>query len=152
MMYNSLQPHEPQHARPPCASPTPGIHPNPYPLGLWCHSIISSFVVPFSSCPQSFPASGSFPISQLFASGGQSTGASASASVLPGLISFRIDWFDLLAVKGLSRVFSVLLESTWIIRTQRKINFQEYPVVFCWGESLQPMGDGQSIISPEFDF
>ena len=69
-----------------------------------------------------------------------------------GLISFRIDRLDLLAVKGLSRVFSVLLESTWIIRMQRKINFQEDPVVFCWGESLQPMGDGQSIINPESDF
>ena len=65
-MYNSLQPHEPQHARPPCASPTPGIHPNPYPLGLWCHSIISSFVVPFSSCPQSFATLGSFSVSRLF--------------------------------------------------------------------------------------
>ena len=65
---NSLQPHEPQHTRPPCPSPTPGVHPNPCPLSWWCHPPISSFVVPFSSCPQSLPASGSFPMSQLFTS------------------------------------------------------------------------------------
>ena len=77
---NSLQPHEPQHARPPCPSPTPGVHSNSCP-SQWCHPAISSSVVPFSSCPQSLPASGSFPMSQLFAWGGQSTGG--SASVLP---------------------------------------------------------------------
>ena len=71
---DSLRPHELQHARPPCPSPTPGIHPNPCPLSWWCHPVISSSVIPFSSCPQSFPASGSFPMSQLFASGGQSIG------------------------------------------------------------------------------
>ena len=70
-------------ARPPCSSPTPGVYPNPCPLSWWCHPTISSFVVPFSSCPQSFPASGSFPVNQLFASGGQSIGVSASSSVLP---------------------------------------------------------------------
>ena len=75
--------HELQHARPPCLSPTPGVHPNPFPLSQWCHPTGSSSVVPFSTCPQSFPASGSFQISQLFASGGQSIGASASISVLP---------------------------------------------------------------------
>ena len=80
---DSLQPHEPQHARPSCPSPTPGVHPNPCPLSPWCHPTISSSVVPFSSCPQSFPASGSFQVSQLFASGGQSSGVSASTSVLP---------------------------------------------------------------------
>ena len=79
----TLQPHEPQHARPPCPSPTPGVHPNPCPLSQWCHPTISSFVTPFSFCPQSFPASGSFQMSQLFASGSQSTGVSASTSVLP---------------------------------------------------------------------
>ena len=79
---NSLRPHELQHARPPCPSPTPGDYPNPCPLSRWCHPAISSSVVPFS-CPQSFPALGSFPMSQLFAWGGQSTGVSASASVLP---------------------------------------------------------------------
>ena len=80
---NSLRPHDPQHARPPCPSPTPGVYPNPCPSSRWCHPTISSSVVPFSSCPQSFPASGSFPMSQLFASGGQSIGVSASTSVLP---------------------------------------------------------------------
>ena len=80
---DSLRPHESQHARPPCASPTPGVHPNSRPLSRWCHSAISSSVVPFSSCPQSLPASGYFPMSQLFAWGGQSIGVSTSASVLP---------------------------------------------------------------------
>ena len=80
---DSLQPHEPQHARPPCPSPTPRVHPNPCPLSWWCYLTISSSVVPFSSCLQSFPASGSFQMSQLFASGGQSIGVSASTSVLP---------------------------------------------------------------------
>ena len=79
---DSLRPHELQHATPPCPSPTPGVHPNPCPLSQWCHLTISSSVVPFSSCPQSFPASGSFQMSQLFASGGQSIGVSASTSVL----------------------------------------------------------------------
>ena len=79
VMSNSLQPYELQHTRPPCPSPTP----NPCPLSQWCHPAISSSVVPFSSCPQSFPASGSFPMSQLFTWGGQSIGVSASASVLP---------------------------------------------------------------------
>ena len=80
---DSLQPHEPQHARPPCPSPTPGVHPNPCPSCRWCHPTISSSVVPLSSCPQSFPASGSFQMSQLFASGGQRIRVSASTSVLP---------------------------------------------------------------------
>ena len=80
---DSLEPHEPQHARPPYPSPTPRVHPNPCPSSQWCHPTISSSFVPFSSCPQSFPASGSFPMSQLFTSGGQSTGVSASSSVLP---------------------------------------------------------------------
>ena len=83
VMSDTLQPHELQHARPPCPSPTPGVHPNSCPLSQWCHPAISSSVVPFSSCPQSFPASGSFQMSQLFASGGQSTEVSASTSVLP---------------------------------------------------------------------
>ena len=80
---NSLRTHEPQHARPPCPTPTLGGHPNSCPMSQWYHPTILSFVVPFSSRPQSFPASGSFQMSQLFASGGQSIGASASASVLP---------------------------------------------------------------------
>ena len=78
----SLRPHESQHARPPCLSPTPGVHSDSHPSSQWCHPAISSSVVPFSSCPQSLPASESFPMSQLFAWGVQSTGASASASFL----------------------------------------------------------------------
>ena len=80
---NSLRPHESQHARPPCPSPTSGVHPNLCASSQWCHTAISSSVIPFSFCPQSLPASGSFPVSQLFAWGGQSIGVSASASVLP---------------------------------------------------------------------
>ena len=80
-MSDSLPPHGLQHARPPCPSPTPGVHPNPCPLSQWCHPTISSSGIPFSSCPQSFPASGFFPMSQLFASRGQSIGVSASASI-----------------------------------------------------------------------
>ena len=80
---DSLWPHELQHTRPPCPSPTPGVHSDSCPSSLWCHLAISSSVVPFSSCLQSFPASRSFPMSQLFASGGQSIGVSASTSVLP---------------------------------------------------------------------
>ena len=79
---DSLRPHESQHARPPCPSPTPGVHSDSRPLSQWCHPVISSSVVPFSSCPQSLPASQSFPMSQLFAWGGQSTGVSALASFL----------------------------------------------------------------------
>ena len=82
VMSDSLWPHEPQHTRPPCPSPTHGVHPNPCPSSWWHRPTISSSVIPFSSCPQSFPASESFPMSQLFASGGQSFGVSASASVL----------------------------------------------------------------------
>ena len=83
VVFYSLRPHESQHARPPCLSPTPGVHPNPRPLSQWCHPAISSSVIPFSFCPQSFPASRSFQMSQLFASGGQSIGVSASTSVPP---------------------------------------------------------------------
>ena len=85
-------PHGPQHARPPSTSPTPGVYSNSCPLSWWCHPTISYSVVPFFSCPQSFPASGSFPVSQLFTSGGQSIGASASASVFPMNTQ---DWFSL---------------------------------------------------------
>ena len=107
---DSLRPHEPQHARPPRPSPAPRVHPNPCSLSWWHHPTISSFVVPFSSCPQSFPATGSFPMSQLFAWGGQSIGASASTSVLPMNTQ---DWSPLgwvgwisLQSNGLSGVFS----------------------------------------------
>ena len=110
VMSNTLQPHESKHTRPPCPSPTPRVYSNSCPSSQWCHPTISSSLTPFSSCPQSFPASGSFPVSQLFASGGQSIGDSASASVLP--VNTQ-DWFPLgwtscisLQSKGLSRVFS----------------------------------------------
>ena len=100
-------PHEPQHARPPCPSPTPGVHPNPCLLSPWCHPTMSSSIVPFSSCPQCFPASESFPMSQLFTSGGQNIGVSASTSVLMN----TQDWFLLgwtgwisLQSKGLSNL------------------------------------------------
>ena len=83
-----LWPHGPQHARPACPSPTPGVYPNLCPLSLWCHQIISSSVIPFSSCLQSFLASGSFQMSQLFTSGGQSIGVSASTSVLPVIYTY----------------------------------------------------------------
>ena len=89
---DSLPPHELQHSRPPCLSPTPRVYSNPCPLSWWCHPTISSSVFCFSSCPQSFPASGSFQMSQLFTSGGQSIGVSASASVLPMNTQ---DWFPL---------------------------------------------------------
>ena len=100
---NSLRPHELQHTRPPCPSPTPGAYPNSCPLSRRCHPAISSSVIPFSSCPQSFPASGSFQMSQLFASGGQSWSFSFNISLSnehPVLISLRMDWLDLLAVQG----------------------------------------------------
>ena len=98
---DSLQPHEPQHARPPCPSPTRRVYPNSCPLSRWCHPTISSSVIAFSSCLQSFPTSGSFLISQFFASGGQSIGASSLASSqYSGRISIRVDWFAILAVRG----------------------------------------------------
>ena len=83
VVFDSLQPHKSEHARTPCPSPTPGVHPSSHPSSRWCHPAISSSVVPFSSCPQSLPASESFPMSQLFAWAGQSIGVSALASVLP---------------------------------------------------------------------
>ena len=109
VMSDSLRPHESQYARPPCPSPTPGVYSNPCPLSRRCHPTISSSVVPFSSCPQTFPASWSFQMSQLFASGGQSIGVSASTSLLPKNTQDRSSgwtgWISLQS-KGLSRVFS----------------------------------------------
>ena len=110
VLSDSLWPHESQQTRPPCPSPTPRVHPNPCPSSWWCHPTITSSVVPFSSCPQSFPASGSFPMSQLFPSGSQSMGFSASTSVFPMNTQ---DWSPLgwtgcitLQSEGLSRIFS----------------------------------------------
>ena len=109
VMSDSLRPHESQHTRPPCPSPTPGVHSNSHPSSQWCHLAISSSVIPFSSCPQSLPASEPFPMSQLFTWGCQSTGVSALAAFLPkksqGWSSEWTGWISLQS-KGLSRVFS----------------------------------------------
>ena len=105
---DSLRPHEPQHTRPPCPSPTPGVLPNPCPLSRWCHPTISSSIVPFSFCPQSFPASGSFQMNQVLASGSQSIGVSASTSVLP------MDTQDCLTLSDLSDSSeNPLVDGTW---------------------------------------
>ena len=143
---NSLQPHELQHAMPPCPSPSSRVHSNPCPLSQWCHPAISSSVFPFSSYPQSFPASGSFPMSQLFASGGQSIGVSASTSVLPMNTQ---DWSPLgwtgwipLQSKGLSRVFS----NTTVQKHQlfsAQLSLQSNSHIHTWPlEKPQPWPDG----------
>ena len=110
VLSDSLRPHALQHSRPPYPSPTPGIHPNSCPSSRWCHSAISSFVIPFSSRPQFLPASESFPVSQLFAWGCQSTGVSALASLLPKDTQdwSPLEWTGWISVQsmGLSRVFS----------------------------------------------
>ena len=110
VMSDPLIPHELQHARPPCPSPTPGVYSNSCPLSPWCHPTISSSIVLFSSCLQSFPEPGSFPMTQFFASGGQIIGVSASASIPPMNIQgwFPLGWTGLTSLfsKGLSRVFS----------------------------------------------
>ena len=107
---DSLQPNESQHARPPCPSPTPRVHPNSCALSRWCHPAISPSVIPFSSCPQSLPASESFPMSQLFAWSGQSIGVSALSSFLPKNTQYwsPLEWTSWISLKykGLSRVFS----------------------------------------------
>ena len=127
VMSYSLWPHEPQHARPPCPSPTPGVHSNPCPSSQWCHPTISSSVIPFSSCPQSFPASGSFQMSQLFASSAQKYWSFSfnisPSNEHPEPISFRMDWLDLLAVQGTfksllqhhSSKASILLHSAFFV-------------------------------------
>ena len=106
----TLQPHELQHTRPACPSPSPGVHSNSRPSSWWCHPTITSSVVPFSSCPQSLPAPGSFPVSQLFAWGDQSTGVSALASFLPKNTQDQspLEWTGWISLqsKGLSRIFS----------------------------------------------
>ena len=106
-MSNSLRPHESQHTRSPCPSPAPRVYSNSCPSSRWCHPAISSSVFPFSSCPQSLRASGSFPVSQLFACGGQILEFQLqhqSSNEHPGLISFRMDWLDLLAVQGTLKI------------------------------------------------
>ena len=127
VMSSSLWPHELQHARLPCPSPTPRVYPNSCPSSWWCHPAISSSVVPFSSCPQSLPASGSFPMSQLSAWGRQSIGVSALASVLPMNTQ---DWSPLewtgwisLQSKGLSRDFSNTTVQKYQLKKKKSINF-----------------------------
>ena len=128
VMSDSLRPHEPQNARLPCPSPIPGVHPNPCPLSRWCHPAVLPSVIPFSSCPQSFPASGSFQMSQFFTSGGQSIGVSASASVLPMNTQDwpHLGWTGWIALqsKGLSRVFSNT--------TVESINSSVLSIAFLW--------------------
>ena len=120
VMSNSFWPHGLQHARPPCPSPTPGVYQNSSTLSRWCHPTISSSVVPYSSCLESFPASGSFPMSQLFSRGGRrSFTFNIGPSIEhPGLISFRMNWLDLLAVqgtlKGLSRWYGSIVLNVFI--------------------------------------
>ena len=111
-MSDSLRPHESQHTRPPCPSPAPGVYSNSCPSSQWCHPAVSSSVVPFSSCPQSLPASGSFPMSQLFAWGGQSIGVLGSASVLP----MNTQGWSPLGWKGYTLLFSLYF--VFIIYTQ----------------------------------
>ena len=136
---NSLWPHESQHTRPPCPSPTRRVHLNSYPSSQWCHPAISSSVVPFSSCPQSLSASESFPMSQLFAWGGQSTGVSASASFPPKKSqawspSEWTGWISLRS-KGLSRLFS-----NTTVQTHQFLDhlskFHIYVLVYCIGVFL----------------
>ena len=130
---DSLWPHESQHPRPPCLSQTPGVYSNSCPSSRWCHPAISSSVIPFSSCPQTLPASGSFPTSQLFAWGGQSIGVSASASVLPMNTqdlspSGWTGWISLQS-KGLSRVFfNTIVQKHQFFGAQKSVQFNGF-----WG-------------------
>ena len=122
VMSDSLQPHESQHARSPCLSPTPGVHSTSRPSSQWCHPAISSSVIPFSSCPQSLPASESFPMSQLFAWGHQSTGVLALALVLPKNTQgwSPLEWTGWISLqsKGLSRVFKTTVQKHQFFGTQ----------------------------------
>ena len=145
VMSDSLRPHESQHARPPGPSPTPGVHSDSRPSRQWYHAAISSSVVPFSSCPQSLPASESFPMSQLFAWGGQSTGASALASVLPKKSegwspSEWTGWISLQS-KGLWRVFNTTVQKNQFFSTQ--LSSQSNSHTHTWPQKKpQPWRDG----------
>ena len=127
--------HEPQHARPPCPSPTPGVHPDPCPLSQWCHPTISSSVVPFSSCPQSFPASGSFQMSQLSTSGAQSIRVSASTSVPPvNTQDSNVEEIHFPCILTLSLFFVwAILDISWYLMFK-----------ICWG--LYGLGSGGSVL------
>ena len=127
---SSLQPHETQHARPPCPSPTPGVYPNSCPVSQWCHPTISSSVVSFSFCIQSFPASRSFLMNHLFASGSQSIGVSASTSVLPmNTQDWSLGWIGWISLqsKGLARVFSnTTVQKHQFFGTQLSLQFNSH--------------------------
>ena len=142
---DSLWPYESQHARPPCPWPTPRVHPNPRPLSRWCPPTISSSVVPFSSCPQSFPASRSFQMSQLFTSGGKKIGVSASTSVLPiNTQDWSLGWTGGISLqsKGLSRVFSnTTVQKHQFFSAQLSLQFNSH--IHTWLlEKPQPWLDG----------
>ena len=148
-----LWPHESQHTRPPCPSPTPGVHSNSCPLSRWCHPAISSSVIPFSSCPQSLQASGSFLMSQLFTWGGQSIGVSASASVLPmntqdwSLLGWT-GWISLQS-KGLSRVFSnTIVQKHQFFGAQ--LSSQSNSHIHTWPAIRVPSLKSLSLCSPKF--
>ena len=141
VVFDSLQPHEPQHARAPCPSPTPGVHPNSCSLSRWCHPTISSSVVPFFSCLHSFPTSGSFPMSQLFASGGPSIGVSASTSVLPvntqDWSPLRwTGWMNKAAVNVTDTALIPWLHFFWICPEMRLLNSMVVPFLIFWGSSI----------------
>ena len=136
---DSLWSHELQHARPPYLSPTPGVHSNSHPSSRWCHPVISSSVVPFSSCPQSLPASESFPMSQLFTWGGQSIGVSASASVLPkNTQDWSIRWYSCINIfLGTMKIKVSLKMSSYIYFVvfkdcKTKILSLSYYFILCW--------------------
>ena len=133
-MPDSLRPHGLQHARPPCPSPTPEVYSNSCPLSRWCHQTISSSVVPFSACPQSFPASGSFQMSQLFTSGGQTIGVSASASVLPMNIQ---GWFLLGLIDLLAFQLSLVAQSCLTVCDPMDYSTSGFPVLHHLPELVQ---------------
>ena len=149
VMSDYLWPHELQHTRPPYPSPAPRVHPNPCPLSRWYHPTISSSVVPFSFHPQAFPASGSFQMSQFFASGGQSIGVSVSTSVLPKDIQewFPLEWtgWTSLQSNGLSRVFSnTIAQKHQFFGAQ--LSLQSNSHIHPWlSEKPQPWLDGPSL-------
>ena len=141
---DSVRPHESQHARPPCPSPTPRVHSNTHPSSRWCHPAISSSVVPFSSCPQSLPASESFPMSQLLAWGGQNIGVSGLASLLPmNTQGWSLEWTGWISLqsKGLSRVFNTTVQKHQFFSAQ--LSSQSNSHIHTWPlEKPQPWLDG----------
>ena len=142
-MSDSLQPHESQHARLPCPSPTPRVYPNSCPLTQWCHPTISSPIISFSSCPQSFPASGSFQMNQLFTSGGQNIGVSASTSVLPmntqGWSPLGWTGWISLQSKGLSKTwgFMCVFSSGFVVQWKLEEFHPSVVCVLVWRNILE---------------